>query len=151
MAKFKSLNIGDTVRVVSLADTDDRCGLCSAVEDSVGSTLIITALKRRAGGSIVQLSNTWWYSPKGLEVLTPTEPVVHTTEDFKYTRVRVKDTGAGGVVVGRSRVGVVVAVLHDEAEANLHDGNNCEEGFVGVPDRIRFYTASDLEIIGGVQ
>lgn len=160
MAKFKSLNIGDTVRVVSLADTGVRCGDPGLLDEYIGGTFEVTHLTRQPSSGLgrVKLSNGWWFSPKGLEVLTPaepaeaTEPVVHTTEDFKYTRVRVKDTGDEGVVVGRSRLGdEIVAVLHDEADGSRHDGNSCEEGFVGVKNRIWYYPAYQLEIIGGAQ
>lgn len=157
MAKFNSLNIGDTVRVVSLADTEDRCGAPELLNEYIGGTFEVTNLHRQPSTTLgqVQLSNGWWFSPKGLEVLTPTEPapepVELTTDDFKYTRVRVKGTESEGVVVGRSRVGGGVAVLHDEADSYLHGGNTCEVDFVGVPDRIWYYKASELEIIGGVQ
>lgn len=317
MAKFKSLNIGDTVRVVSLADTDARCGVPTVLNETIGVTFEVTALSRQPSTTLgqVQLSNGWWYSPKGLEVVevveptvtaptgdkqgefvtpetpvgtrvlyvggtdhdfevgtefilgrhdgddyprvdytdkvdyeyirysnlrvskaqlgddqgvfvtadtpvgttvvyigdatgslapkgvplelarhdgdsrprvevigstaahdyyypdykylrvhtgcsipitstAPTEPtpepVVCTTEDFKYTRVRVKDSGAEGVVVGRSTRGNV-AVLHDETSGSYHAGTYCAKDFVGVPDRIRYYTSESLEIIGGVQ
>lgn len=230
MAKFKSLNIGDTVRLVSLADTDDRCGYTEALEQHVGGTFEVTELDRQCGTNLgqVKLSCGWWFSPKGLEVLndacvtrtgdehgefvtpeTPVgttvvyiggdkgirapvgvplelkrhdrdtrplvcviggnlsdyyfpaykylrvhtpEPVVHTTDDFKYTRVRGKDTGAEGVIVGRSRASDhIVAVLHDVADPLFHDGGRHVDGFVGVPDRIWYYQVNDLEIIGGVQ
>ena len=89
---------------------------------------------------------------------TPTEPtpepVVHTTEDFKYTRVRAKDTGAEGVVVGCSVGGSTegnVAVLHDETTDNYHDGIRFKKDFVGVPNRIWYYLPTELDIIGGVQ
>jgi len=248
MAKFKSLNIGDTVRVVSLADTDDRCGVTSTMRESVGGVFEVTKLSRQPSTTLgqVQLSDGLWYSPKGLEVVevveptvtaeptgdehgtfvttetpvgtrvryisrverdfevgtefilgrhagddyprvdytdkadyeyisyshlrvvttaqsggsiqtpptAPTEPapepVVHTTEDFKYTRVRVKGIGAEGVVVGRSERGSV-AVLHDETSDSYHAGNYCAKDFVGVANRIRYYQASALDIIGGVQ
>ena len=248
MAKFKSLNIGDTVRVVSLADTDDRCGVTPTMRESIGGVFKITGLGRQYGTDLgrVQLSDVWWYSPKGLEVVevveptvteeptgdehgtfvttetpvgtrvryiskvkrdfevgtefilvrhdgddyprvdytdnhdyeyisyshlrvvttaqsggsiqnTPTaptepapEPVVHTTEDLKYTRVRVKGIGAEGVVVGRSKRGNV-AVLHDETSDSYHAGNYCAKDFVGVANRIQYYQASALDIIGGVQ
>lgn len=312
MAKFKSLNIGDTVRVVSLADTEDRCGVTSTMRESVGDVFEVTKLSRHPSTTLgqVQLSDGWWYSPKGLEIVevveptvteeptgdehgtfvttetplgtrvryisrvkrdfevgtefilgrhdgddyprvdytdkddyeyisyshlrvskaqlgdeqvtadtpmgttvvyiggdvstfapegvplelarhdgdsrplvevigstdkydyfypdykylrvhtggsipttptTPTpEPVVHTTEDFKYTRVRAKDTGAEGVVVGRS-VGGNIAVLHDETHYNYHAGNYSAKDFVGVANRIRYYQASALDSIGGVQ
>lgn len=236
MAKFKSLNIGDTVRLVSLADTDARCGYTDALEPHVGGTFKVTALDRQCSTNLgqVKLSCGWWFSPKGLEVLTPVgaertgdahgefvtpntpvgttvvyiggdegsrapvgvplklvrhdgdsrplvdviatygdlyfpdykylrvhkgytapstpEPVVHATEDFKYTRVRVKDTESEGVIVGRSNVGDnIVAVLHDVAVPLFHDGCSHAEGFVGVPNRIWYYQPKDLEIIGGVQ
>lgn len=160
MAKFNSLNIGDTVLVKSLADTDARCGAPSELtklNGYIGGTFEVTELARQPSTNLgrVKLSNGWWYSPKGLEVLTsiePTpEPVAHTTEDFKYTRVRVKGTESEGVVVGRSRVGGGVAVLHDEADSFLHHGNTCEVGFVGVEHRIWYYLPVELEIIGGVQ
>lgn len=156
MAKFKSLNIGDTVRLVSLADTGDRCGYTEALEQHVGGTFEVTELDRQFSTNLgqVKLSCGWWFSPKGLEVLTPTEPtpepVVHTTDDFKYTRVRAKDTGAEGVVVGRSKGGSI-AVLHDYEARDYHDGNGHEVGFVGVQDRIYYYQVLELEIIGGVQ
>lgn len=310
MAKFKSLNIGDTVRVVSLADTEDRCGFDKDMRDTVGDVSEITALGRQYMTDLgrVKLANGWWYSPKGLEVVegtgddkgefvTPDTPVgtrvvyvgratrsfevgtvftltrhdgdnhprvdyedkedweyihyddlrvckdsvdasddvrvtadtpvgttvvyiggddgthapigvplelkrhdgddrplvevigstdlsdyyypdykylrVHvdgtdstsepteptpepveskpelTNADFKYTRVRVKDTGAEGVVVGRSESGRI-AVLHD-ATSGYHGGTLFAVGFVGVPDRIYYYQATELDIIGGVQ
>ena len=236
MAKFNSLNIGDTVRVVSLADTGDRCGAPSTLNDYIGGTFEVTELSRQLSTNLgrVKLSNGWWFSPKGLEVLTPTEPPVtapptggelvtpdtpvgttvvyiggdegsaapvgvplelkrhdgdsrprvevigsefeyadyypeykylriqavpstpevakvHTSDAFKYTRVRVKGTESEGVVVGRSRYGRGVAVLHDETAPRRHGGNTYEVDFVGVPERTWYYPASDLEIIGGVQ
>ena len=234
MAKFKTLNIGDTVRLTALADTDARCGYTEALEQYVGGTFEVTELDRQYSTNLgqVKLSCGWWFSPKGLVVLndacatrtgdehgefvtpkTPVgttvvyiggddqskapvgvllelkrhdrdtrplvcviggepldfyfpdykylrvhkacstpEPVVHATEDFKYTRVRDKDTGAEGVIVGRSRVGDhIVAVLHDVAEPLYHDGGRHVEGFIGVPNRIWYYQPKDLEIIGGVQ
>lgn len=235
MAKFKSLNIGDTVRVVALADTDARCGAPELLNEYIGGTFEVTDLSRQLSTDLgqVKLSCGWWFSPKGLEVLTPTdhigdahgefvtpntpegttvvyiggddqskapvlvplelkrhdgdtrplvcviggepldfyfpdykylrvhkgctapstpETVVHAKGDFKYTRVRDKDSGAEGVIVGRSRVGDhSVAVLHDEANQLYHDGGRHVEGFVGVPNRIWYYQPKDLEIIGGVQ
>ncbi len=192
MAKFKSLNIGDTVRLTALADTDARCGYTEALEQYVGGTFEVTELSRQHCTNLgqVKLSCGWWFSPKGLEVLndacatrtgdehgefvTPDTPVGTTVvyiggdegsrapvgvpleltrhEDFKYTRVRDKDTGAEGVVVGRSCVGAhIVAVLHDVADQLFHDGGRHVEGFVGVQNRIWYYQAKDLEIIGGVQ
>jgi|SRR5690554_3673134 len=176
MAKFKSLNIGDTVRVVSLADTGVRCGDPGLLDEYIGGTFEVTHLTRQPSSGLgrVKLSNGWWFSPKGLEVLTsskptvataptgdeygecttciePTpEPVVHAPDDFKYTRVRVKDTGAEGVVVGRSERGLI-AVLHDSESDCYHSGTLFSVGFVGVPNRILFYLAEQLEIIGGIQ
>lgn len=229
MAKFKSLNIGDTVRLTALADTDARCGYTAALDQHVGGTFEVTGLSRQHCTNLgqVKLSCGWWFSPKGLEVLTPAcdartgdehgefvtpetpegttvvyiggddqskapigvhlelkrhdgdtrplvcviggepldfyfpdykylrvhtpEPVVNATDDFKYTRVRVKDTGAEGVVVGRGRVSGNIAVLHDYAARDYHDGNTYEKDFVGVQDRIYYYQVPELEIIGGVQ
>ena len=233
MAKFKTLNIGDTVRVVSLADTDERCGMGGCLRGFIGDTFEVTGLDRQPSSNLgqVKLSNGWWFSPKGLKVLssaatgdehgefvTPETPVgttvvyiggdegthapvgeplhlsrhdgdsrprldeiiggdyfypeykylrVHvdggvstakpveptpelTGADFKYTRVRVKGTGAEGVVVGRSKAGSI-AVLHDYAARAYHNGNGHEVDFVGVQDRIYYYQAAELEIIGGVQ
>ena len=76
MAKFKSLNIGDAVRVVSLADTGARCGYTAQLEEYVGGTFEITDFDRQhgTGRGQVKLSNGWWFSPKGLEVVEDTEP-----------------------------------------------------------------------------
>lgn len=246
MAKFKSLHIGTEVRVVSLADTDARCGMGASMERFVGGTFEVTDLDRQPSTGLgqVKLSNGWWFSPKGLEVLSnvgatedteptgdehgefvtpetpvgttvvyiggdggscapvgeplelgrhdgdtrplvkligvdddyyypdykylrvhvgggvqeePTEPAESTepapelTEaDFKYTRVRAKDTGAEGVVLGRSKWDSI-AVLHDVIADHYHHGNGRELDFVGVEDRTYYYHAADLEIIGGVQ
>ena len=232
MAKFKSLQVGTKVRVVSLADTDDRCGMSTYMERFVGGTFEVTELDRQPSSNLgqVKLSNGWWFSPKGLKVLIsaatgdehgefvtpetpvgttvvyiggdegtrapvgeplhlsrhdgdsrprldeiiggdyfypyykylrvhvdggvqeePTEPTPELTEDdFKYTRVRVKGTGVEGVVVGRSKAGSI-AVLHDVIADHYHHGNGHNKDFVGVQDRIYYYQAAELEIIGGVQ
>lgn len=244
MAKFKSLNIGDTVRVVSLADTEDRCGFAADMLETVGGVYRITRLGRNCttGLGRVELANYWWYSPKDLEVVKGAEPVeptcdehgvfvtadtpvgttvvyiggdggtlapsgtplelkhhdgddrprvevidssdpndyyypdykylrvhvdgtVSTTEpteptpeptpeltaaNFKYTRVCVKETGAKGVIVGRTDGGSLV-VLHDEVADYYHSGLYCGGDAVGVQNRMYYYDADQLEIIGGVQ
>ena len=63
MAKFKSLNIGDTVRVVALADTDARCGYTEALEQHVGGTFEVTKLYRQPCTNLgqVKLSNGLWF------------------------------------------------------------------------------------------
>ena len=55
MAKFKSLNIGDTVRVQSLADTDARCGYTEALEQYVGGTFEVTELDRQCSTGLGQV------------------------------------------------------------------------------------------------
>lgn len=64
--------------------------------------------------------------------------------NFPVTRVRVKESGAEGVVIGRGRSGTSIAVLHDEPEGSLHNGNDYVKG---ADKRTWFYPEHNLEVI----
>ena len=63
--------------------------------------------------------------------------------DFKFTRVKVKATGATGVVIGLGLSSRTVCVQFDERRADLHSA-----GSMGADNRCFFHAVEDLEIIG---
>lgn len=64
--------------------------------------------------------------------------------NFPVTRVRVKETGAEGVVIGRGRSTSTIGVLHDEPKDSLHNGNGHVKG---AAKRTWFYPEHTLEVI----
>lgn len=80
------------------------------------------------------------------------EPVVApkelTLEDFVVTRVRVKDTGDKGIVIGHSRGGSV-AVQHDIGSTRgwSHECSVALGNAQGAKDRCYWYGVEELEII----
>lgn len=107
--------------------------------------------------------NYWYPSYSKLEVVsddtevTVCHPETHVEEpkpevkpqsikdgNFPVTRVRVKESGAEGVVIGRGVSGTSIAVLHDEPKDSLHNGNGHVKG---ADKRTWFYPEYKLEVI----
>lgn len=77
----------------------------------------------------------------------PVAPKELTLEDFVFTRVRVKSTGAKGTVIGHTRKSV--GVQHDvgSVEGWLHECSVQLGNAQGAKDRCYWYGVEELEII----
>ena len=136
--KFK---VGDTVKVVAHDRTSlpmDKTYTVIAVE-SVGYT----------GHFPYQVKSgdtTDWVGHTALELVheVPTEL---QQADFKFTRVKLKATGAEGVVIGRGSSANSVCVQFDKCSADWHSASSmpCQ----GADNRCWFHSVEELEIIGG--
>lgn len=85
-----------------------------------------------------------WVGHTALE-LVHEEPVELQQADFKFTRVKLKATGALGVVIGR--VGNhSVCVQFDMSSAGLHSASSMS--YQGADERCWYHSVEDLEIIG---
>ena len=134
--KFK---VGDTVKVVAHDNTDlprDKTYTVIAAE-AVGYTGGYPYRVKSGGTSD-------WVGHTALE-LVPEEPAELKQEDFKFTRVKVKATGAKGVVIGHGEYSV--CVQFDKSSASLHNGGALH-GYRGADNRCWFHTVAELEIIG---
>lgn len=129
--KFK---VGDTVKVVAHDRTtlpmDKTYTVISAEE--VGYTGDLP-YQVKSGG------NAYWVGHTALELV----PEELQQADFKFTRVKVKATGATGVVLGRGLSRRSVCVQFDDRRADLHSA-----GAMGAANRCWFHEVEDLEIIG---
>ena len=129
--KFK---VGDTVKVVAHDRTRlpmDKTYTVTQVEevDYTGNL----PYRVQSGGT------TGWVGHTALELV----PEELQQADFKFTRVKVKDTGATGVVIGRGLSSRSVCVQFDDRRADLHSA-----GSMGAANRCFFHVVEDLEIIG---
>ena len=136
--KFK---VGDAVKVVAPDGTKLPIGSTYTVAqvERVGYVGVLPYLVKSGGTSD-------WVGHTALE-LVHEEPAELKQEDFKFTRVKVKATGAEGVVIGH---GVhSVCVQFDKPSASLHNGGVFHGYLVGADKRCWFHNAAELEIIGG--
>lgn len=135
LPKFK---VGDTVKVVAHDRTRlpmDKTYTVTHVED-VGYTGNLP-YRVQSGGTID------WVGHTALELV----PEELQQADFKFTRVKVKDTGATGVVIGRGLSSRSVCVQFDMPSAALHNGGALQD-YQGADNRCWFHAVEDLEIIG---
>lgn len=135
--KFK---VGDAVKVVA----PDGTYL------PIGSTHTVTYVEYvgYTGGLPYRVESdgiTDWVGHTALE-LVHEEPAELKQADFKFTRVKVKATGAKGVVIGHGEYSV--CVQFDEPSAVLHSGGAFHE-YRGADKRCWFHNAAELEIIEG--
>lgn len=136
--KFK---VGDTVKVVAHDFTNlplDKTYTVTKVE-GVGYTGSLP-YQVKSGDT------TDWVGHTALE-LVHEEPAELQQADFKFTRVKVKATGAKGVVIGRGASGAL-CVQFDKASDSLHSGFALRN-YLGAYKRCWFHQAEELEIIGG--
>ena len=132
--KFK---VGDTVKVVA----HDNTGL------PMDKTYTVIAAEEAGytGGLPYQVKSdaeSDWVGHTALELV----PEELQQVDFKFTRVKVKATGAKGVVIGR--VGThSVCVQFDMSSAGLHSASSMS--YQGADERCWYHSVEDLEIIGG--
>lgn len=134
--KFK---VGDAVKVVAPDRTDLPIGKTFTVTqvENVGYTGYLPYRVKSA-------TKSDWVGHTALE-LVHEEPAELKQEDFKFTRVKVKATGAKGVVIGHDYYGV--CVQFDKPSASLHSGGVLH-GYRGAANRCWFHTVAELEIIG---
>jgi len=135
--KFK---VGDTVKVVA----PDGTSL------PIGSTYTVTCVEDAGYEGVLpylveSVGTTEWVGHTALE-LVHEEPVELEQVDFKFTRVKVKATGAKGVVIGHGNSSV--CVQFDKPSASLHSGGLLRD-YHGADKRCWFYNVAELEIIGG--
>ena len=132
--KFK---VGDTVKVVAHDRTSlpmDKTYTVIVVEDIDYTGDLPYRVK--SGGI------TDWVGHTALE-LVHEEPTELQQADFKFTRVKLKATGARGVVIG---YGInAVCVQFDKRSDHLHSGHSMH----GADKRCWYHAVEDLEIIGG--
>ena len=136
--KFK---VGDTVKVVAHDKTClpmDKTYTVIAAEEA-GYTGDLPYRVKSGDGT------TYWVGHTALE-LVHEEPAELKQKDFKFTRVKVKATGAKGVVIGHGDSSV--CVQFDKSSALLHTGGVLQE-YHGADNRCWFHNAAELEIIGG--
>lgn len=134
--KFK---VGDAVKVVAPDGTNLPIGSTYTVTcvESVGYEGDLPYLVKSGGTSD-------WVGHTALE-LVHEEPAELKQEDFKFTRVRVKATGAKGVVIGHDAYSV--CVQFDKSSTDLHSASSMP--YKGADNRCWFHQVEDLEIIGG--
>lgn len=134
--KFK---VGDAVKVVAPDSTNLPIGSTYTVTcvESVGYTGDLPYLVKSGG-------TTDWVGHTALE-LVHEEPAELKQADFKFTRVKVKATGAKGVVIGHGDYSL--CVQFDKPSASLHNGGALH-GYRGADSRCWFHTVAELEIIG---
>lgn len=133
--KFK---VGDTVKVVAHDRTDlpmDKTYTVTCVE-SVGYT---GELPYRVKSDTALV----WVGHTALELV----PAELQQADFKFTRVKLKATGAKGVVIGYGYGDNSVCVQFDECSADLHSAGAMY--YQGADKRCWFHQVEELEIIGG--
>lgn len=135
--KFK---VGDTVKVVAPDGT----------KLPIGSTYTVAQVERVGYGGVLPYlvksgCTSDWVGHTALE-LVHEEPAELKQEDFKFTRVKVKATGAEGVVIGHGDYSV--CVQFDKPSASLHNGGALHECH-GADKRCWFHNVAELEIIGG--
>ena len=135
--KFK---VGATVKVVA----PDQIHL------PIGSTCTVTHVERvgYTGDLPYRVKSgytTDWVGHTALE-LVPEEPAELKQADFKFTRVKVKATGAKGVVIGHGDYSV--CVQFDKPSDSLHNGGAFRD-YQGAAKRCWFHNVAELEIIGG--
>lgn len=135
--KFK---VGDAVKVVAPDRTNLPIGSTYTVArvEGVGYTGDLPYLVKSGG-------TTDWVGHTALE-LVHEEPAELKQEDFKFTRVKVKATGAKGVVIGHGDYSL--CVQFDKPSASLHNGGVLH-GYRGADNRCWFHNVAELEIIGG--
>ena len=135
--KFK---VGDAVKVVAPDGTNLPIGSTHTVTyvESVGYTGGLP-YRVKSGGT------TDWVGHTALE-LVHEEPAELKQADFKFTRVKVKATGAKGVVIGHGDSSL--CVQFDKPSDSLHNGGALH-GYRGADNRCWFHNVAELEIIGG--
>lgn len=134
--KFK---VGDTVKVVAHDNNSlpmDKTYTVIAAEE-VGYTGDLPYLVESVG-------NTDWVGHTALELVHEV-PAELKQADFKFTRVKLKATGAKGVVIGHGDWSV--CVQFDKPSASLHNGGALLE-YHGAYNRCWFHQVEELEIIG---
>ena len=134
--KFK---VGDTVKVVAHGRTSlpmDKTYTVIAAEE-VGYTGDLSDRVKSDAKSA-------WVGHTALELLHE-EPAELKQADFKFTRVKVKATGAKGVVIGHDAYSV--CVQFDKSSADLHSASSMP--YQGADNRCWFHQVEELEIIGG--
>lgn len=135
--KFK---VGDAVKVVA----PDGTSL------PIGSTYTVTYVERVGYTGVYPYrvksgDTTDWVGHTALE-LVHEEPAELKQKDFKFTRVKVKATGAKGVVIGYGDSSL--CVQFDKSSDSLHSGGALH-GYRGADNRCWFHNVAELEIIGG--
>lgn len=135
--KFK---VGDAVKVVAPDGTNLP----------IGSTYTVTCVERvgYTGNLPYRVKSgctSDWVGHTALE-LVHEEPAELKQEDFKFTRVKVKATGAKGVVIGHGDHSV--CVQFDKSSDSLHNGGAVRD-YRGADNRCWFHNVAELEIIGG--
>ena len=134
--KFK---VGDTVKVVAHDKTRlpmDKTYTVIAAE-GVGYPYDLPYLVESGGTS-------GWVGHTALELVHDV-PAELKQKDFKFTRVKVKATGAKGVVIGHGDSSV--CVQFDKSSADLHSASSMP--YQGADKRCWFHQVEELEIIGG--
>lgn len=135
--KFK---VGDRVKVVAHDGTHipfDKTYTVTAVEEAGYTGPFPYRVKSG--------STSDWVGHTALELL-PVEPKALNIEDFKFTRVKLKSTGAEGVVIGRSSTTDSVCVQFDKPSDILHSASSMH--YQGAEKRCWFHGVSELEILG---
>lgn len=157
MAKFKELQVGQQVRLVSSKHTDSEHGYIANPMLTVGAVGTIIGL-RTTDKAIRLDGNPYVYHRKDLEIVSEdvsepirTEPVIPkelTLEDFVFTRVRVKEGGAKGTVIGHTPAGGV-GVQHDVGSTQgwKHECSAILGDAQGAEARCYWYGVEELEII----
>lgn len=135
--KFK---VGDRVKVVAHDGThiplDTTCTVTAAEEAGYTGSLPY---------EVSSESTSDWVGHTALELL-PVESKALNIEDFKFTRVKLKATGAEGVVIGRGSITTSVCVQFDKPSSSLHSAGRMH--YQGAENRCGFHGVSELEIIG---
>lgn len=129
--KFK---VGDTVRCINDGGYPITVGKLYTIKVIAGEFLRVTDDLGAVGG----------YRYARFELVQ--EPAELKQADFKFTRVKVKATGAKGVVIGHGDSSV--CVQFDKPSASLHNGGALH-GYRGADSRCWFHNVAELEIIGG--
>ena len=135
--KFK---VGDAVKVVAPDSTRLPIGSTYTVTYVEDAGYIGNLPYQVKSGSI-----TDWVGHTALE-LVHEEPAELKQAGFKFTRVKVKATGAKGVVIGN--INSYLCVQFDKSSDSLHRGGSLH-GYRGADKRCWFHNAAELEIIGG--
>lgn len=134
--------VGDTVKVVAHDRTRLPMGKTYTVIAVEGADYTGDLPYRVKSGD-----TTDWVGHTALE-LVPEEPEELQQADFKFTRVKVKATGAEGVVIGYGGRGNSVCVQFDKPSDSLHNAGVLR-GYRGANKRCWFHHVAELEIIGG--
>ena len=134
--KFK---VGDEVKVVA----HDRTRL--PMDKTY--TVIAAEAAGYTGGlpyRVKSAATCGWVGHTALE-LVPEEPAELKQAGFKFTRVKVKATGAKGVVIGHDAFSV--CIQFDKPSDSLHNGGVLH-GYRGADKCCWFHNVAELEIIG---